>query len=33
MKRFNHFDATSVEEAVSMLNESTGPSYVIAGRQ
>jgi len=31
MKRFNHFDATSVEEAVSMLNESTGPSYVIAG--
>lgn len=31
MKRFDHFDATTVEEAVTLLNESEGPSYVIAG--
>ncbi len=31
MKRFDHFDATSMEEAVTLLNESEGPSYVIAG--
>jgi len=31
MKRFNHFDATSIKEAVTLLNESEGPAYVIAG--
>jgi len=31
MKRFNHYDAASVEEAVSLLQESEGPAYVIAG--
>ncbi|NDV18344.1 molybdopterin dehydrogenase [Pseudodesulfovibrio sp. JC047] len=31
MKRFTHLDATSLEEAVSLLNDSTGPAYVIAG--
>ncbi len=31
MKRFNHFNATTMEEAVNLLNESEGPAYVIAG--
>ncbi|SDK36011.1 xanthine dehydrogenase YagS FAD-binding subunit [Maridesulfovibrio ferrireducens] len=31
MKRFNHYDASSVEEAVSLLQEHKGSSYVIAG--
>jgi xanthine dehydrogenase YagS FAD-binding subunit len=31
MKRFNHFDATSIEEAVSLLNHGEGPAYVMAG--
>jgi len=31
MRRFNHFDAESLDEAVKLLNESEGPSYVIAG--
>lgn len=31
MKRFNHFDASSVEEAVSLLREYKDSSYVIAG--
>ncbi|MCJ2164728.1 MULTISPECIES: xanthine dehydrogenase family protein subunit M [unclassified Pseudodesulfovibrio] len=31
MKRFNHFDATSIEEAVSLLNDGEGPAYVMAG--
>ena len=31
MKRFNHFDASSVEEAVSLLQEYKDSSYVIAG--
>lgn len=31
MKRFNHFDATSLEEAVTLLQNSEGPAYVVAG--
>lgn len=31
MKRFNHYDAGSIKEAVKLLNESEGPAYVIAG--
>ncbi|MBI9080228.1 MAG: xanthine dehydrogenase family protein subunit M [Pseudodesulfovibrio sp.] len=31
MKSFKHIDAASVEEAVSLLQESEGPAYVIAG--
>ncbi len=31
MKRFKHIDATSIEEAVSLLQGSKGPAYVIAG--
>nr|WP_321258723.1 xanthine dehydrogenase family protein subunit M [uncultured Pseudodesulfovibrio sp.] len=31
MKRFNHFDATSIEEAVALLNGSEGPAYVMGG--
>jgi len=31
MRRFNHHDAGSIEEAVKLLNESEGPAYVIAG--
>ncbi|MBU1002938.1 MAG: xanthine dehydrogenase family protein subunit M [Proteobacteria bacterium] len=31
MKRFNHFDARSIEEAVSLLQEGGGPAYVIGG--
>lgn len=31
MRRFNHFDASSIEEAVSLLQEYKDSSYVIAG--
>ncbi len=31
MKRFNHFDATSIEDAVSLLQKHKDASYVIAG--
>ncbi|MBG0791342.1 MAG: FAD binding domain-containing protein [Desulfovibrionaceae bacterium] len=31
MRRFNHFNASTMENAVSLLNESEGPAYVIAG--
>lgn len=31
MKRFNHYDAASIDEAVTLLKESKGPAYVIAG--
>ncbi|WP_421899388.1 FAD binding domain-containing protein [Maridesulfovibrio sp.] len=31
MRRFNHFDASSIEEAVSLLQEYKDASYVIAG--
>ena len=31
MKRFNHFNARSVKEAVSLLTENKSPAYVIAG--
>ena len=31
MRRFNHYDATTVDEAVKLLNDSQGPAYVIAG--
>jgi len=31
MRQFSHHNATSVNEAVTLLRESTGPAYVIAG--
>ncbi len=31
MKRFDHMNATSIENAVSLLQEAQGPAYVIAG--
>ncbi|MGE4442215.1 MAG: xanthine dehydrogenase family protein subunit M [Desulfomicrobium sp.] len=31
MRRFEHYNATSVSEAVKLLNESKGPAYIIAG--
>ena len=31
MRRFEHYNATSVSEAVKLLNESKGAAYIIAG--
>ncbi len=31
MRRFNHYNATSIDEAVSLLQQSTGLAYVCAG--
>ncbi len=31
MKRFDHINATSIENAVALLQEAQGPAYVIAG--
>lgn len=31
MRRFNHYDAASIDEAVKLINESQGPAYVMAG--
>ena len=31
MRRFSHYNASTVDEAIKLLKESTGPAYIIAG--